>query len=643
MSRDDLAARYRGMIARAEPLYRERVAHAARLRTSAVTIDSPDDTLDLAFEWSKVNLDEQRVCNPDLGCGPVAGWAASGQSLRPGFGWFFGGDASINSLAMSSAGMHDAVAEGLRFFAKYQRADGKITHEISQAAGQLPWFTDFPYTYYHADTTPYWIAAVWQHWRATGDTALIGELWPALTKAWRWCLTTETDEDGIIENTTGGLGAIEVGAIGESIHQDVYLAAVWILATDAMRELASARGDTALAAEAATLRERAGRTLNEKYWIEAAGHHAFGLLASGRTNDALTVWPAMAAAFGQLDRARANLTLTALGSHRLASDWGARMLADDHALYEPLHYNMGAVWPFVTGFVALGHYRYDRPWAGYPLVDAMAQLTFDFARGRHAELLSGAFYRPLDTAVPHQFFASSMLATPLLRGLVGWSADAPRHAARLAPQLPPSWGQLEVKRLSVGDSRLDVRIVQGAGTVTTTLVATGTPITLDYLPSLPAGARDVSTVITGGVRGQSVKNAMKQDVTPSVTTGEAGGQSVKNAMKKDVTPFVVGRQPVTVTTTWRGGYGVEPPVSPLVVGQRSRGLRVLDVVAGDCTVRIELEGMAGTTAELIVHGARPASVDGGAILDWPGPRGRIAVTFPPGPGTARRSLTLHER
>ena len=621
-SRDELFARYQAMIARAESLYRARVAHAAQLRTSAVAIDSPDDRLDLAFEWAKVNLDEQRVCNPDLGCGPVAGWAPSGQSLRPGFGWFFGGDAAINSLAMSSAGMHDLVAEGLRFFAKYQRADGKITHEISQSAGQLPWFTEFPYTYYHADTTPYWIAAVWQHWRATGDTALLDELWPALKKAWAWCLTTETDGDGIIENTTGGLGAIEVGAIGESIHQDVYLAAVWILAIDAMRELASARGESALAGQAATLREQAGRTLNEKYWIEGAGHHAFGLLASGKTNDALTVWPATAAAFGEFDRARANQTLAALASHRLTADWGARMLADDHPLYEPLHYNMGAVWPFVTGFVALGHYRYERPWAGYPLVDAMAQLTFNFARGRHAELLSGAFYRPLDTAVPHQFFATSMLATPLLRGLVGWTADAPRHAARLAPQLPPAWDHLDVRRLSVGDSRLDVRIVQAAGTVTTTLAASGPPITLEYVPSLPAGARDVTTAVVEGGR----------------------GQVLKNAIKKDVTPLVVGAVPVTVTTTWRGGYAIDPPVATLEVGQRSSGVRVLDVVAGDRTVRIDVEGMSGTSVEIGVHGERPVSVDEGEVVEWAGTRGRVKVTFAAGASaTARRTVTLHAR
>lgn len=628
MPRDEAAAAYRGLIADAEPLYRARVAHAARLREETATIDSPDDGFDRAFEWAKVNLDEQRVCNPDLGCGPVAGWGPSGQSTRPGFGWFFGGDAAINSLAMTSAGMARSVAEGLRFFAKYQRADGKITHEISQAAGQLPWFETFPYTYYHADTTPYWIAAVWQHWRATADAALLDELWPAVRKAWAWCLTTETDGDGLIENTTGGLGAIEVGAIGERIHQDIYLASVWLLATEAIAEMASARGDAALAAEAAAIGERGRRTLNDRYWIEAAGHHAFGLLSSGQVNDALTVWPATAAAFGLLDEARAQRTLAALASRRLTVDWGSRMLADDHPLYEPLHYNMGAVWPFVTGFVALGHYRYGRWWAGQPLVEALAQLTFDFARGRHAELLSGAFYRPLDAAVPHQFFASSMLVSPVLRGMVGWTPDAPRGRAVLAPQLPPSWERLQVSSLRVGESRVTARFSRTATSLTTTLVATGPPIEITLAPGLPAGARDVRTSVIGARAAAS---------SPATTP-------IPQSLRTATVSVRLTETPVIVTVSWRGGYAIEAPPVRLAVGQRSVGARILDVSAASGAVRVEVEAPSGSTTDLVVHGARPASVEGGELVAWSGDTGRIRVVIPTdGPASARRTIVLRER
>ena len=451
--REETIARYHALLGRVEAVYRERVAHAEALRERATSVVTPDARLNRAMEWAKVNLDEQLVCNPDLGCGLVAGWGPSGKGARPGFGWFFGGDAAINSLAMSSTGLHEQVAHGLRFLAKYQRDDGKITHEIAQSAGRIPWFTEFPYAYYHADTTPWWIVSVWRYVRATDDRRLLTELWPNVRKAFAWGRGHDSDGDGLIENTTAGLGAIEVGAIGENMHQDVFLAAVWVEALSALTELAPLAGDDTVAREAAAWHARARTSLDERYWIESAGRHAFGLLRSGGTNDALTVWPATATAFGLLAADRAGRTLAQIAGPGLTTDWGVRMLDRRHRLYDPAHYNMGAVWPFVTGFAAWGHYNYDRPWAGWPLIDAVSQMTFDWARGRHPELFSGQYYRPLDEAVPQQFFATAMLLTPLTRGLLGWDANAPGHHARLAPALPPHWPRVEVRRLRVGETR----------------------------------------------------------------------------------------------------------------------------------------------------------------------------------------------
>ncbi|MEJ2239853.1 MAG: GH116 family glycosyl hydrolase [Gemmatimonadales bacterium] len=246
-SRDSVTKLWGKLVREAEALYRQRLEHVNELMKNSVSIDTPDDILDLAFAWSKVNLDDAFVCNPDLGCGLVAGWGPSGSGTRPGFGWFFGGDAAINSFAMDATGQWQEVARGLEFLARYQRDDGKIPHEISQAAGRLPWFDGtFPYTYYHADTTPYWIVAVWRYWRASGDDRSLDSLWPAVLQAYSWCLTRDSDDDGIIENGPNNLGAIEIGELGVGMHQDIYLAAVWIEALEAMQEMALAAGDEQL-------------------------------------------------------------------------------------------------------------------------------------------------------------------------------------------------------------------------------------------------------------------------------------------------------------------------------------------------------------------------------------------------------------
>jgi len=599
--REQIAAAYRRMLSRAAELYGARRRHAEALREGGLRIDTPEDRLDLALEWAKVNLDEQRVCNPDLGCGLVAGWGPSGDGARPGFGWFFGGDAAINSLAMAATGQWAEAAEGLRFLAKYQRADGKIPHEVSQAAGVVPWFQEYPYPYYHADTTPFWLLALWRQWRASGDRALLDGLWPAAQKAWAWCLPHDTDGDGIIENTTGGLGAIEVGSIGEDIHQDVYLAAVWTRAAGALAEMAAARGEGDLAVRARALEVKARGSIESRYWIEGAGHHAFGVLRSGRTNDTLTVWPATAAAFGLLEPAHARRTLSALSTHALTADWGARMLTTASPLYDPTHYNMGAVWPFVTGFAALGHYQYARPWAGYPLVDALSRQAFDWARGRHPELLSGAYYRPLDTAVPHQFFATSMLASSIAYGLFGWEPDAPAGRARLAPQLPPGWEAARVRGLRVGRSRLDVAIEQGPGRLALRLEPRDAPFSLDVRPSWPAGARERALFVDG-------------------TRAEAGeGSGAVVALD--------GRARV-VEARWTGGLAVEAPLAPLDPGQGDRGVRVLDFEATPEGWRLVVEGPAGGSATVRLHGEAPASAQG-ASLRAEGARTEATVSFPP--------------
>ncbi len=619
MPRDSTLALYRRLITGGERLYRERRAYDSTLLAETATLETPDQRLNLAFQWSKVDLDEQTVCNPDLGCGLVAGWGPSGKSTRPGFGWFFGGDAAINSFAMDGTGQWAPVAQGLRFLAKYQRADGKIPHEISQAAGRIPWFTDFPYAYYHADTTPFWLVAVWRYWRASGDGALVRDLWPAIRKAYAWCLTTETDGDGIIENTTGGLGAIEVGALGEDIHEDVYLAGVWIESLRAVTELARAMSEDSLSAGATALREKALATLNEKYWREADGYYAFGILRSGRTNDNLTMWPATAQSFGLLRPDRAERMMARLASDVISTDWGARPLSSGSPLYDPMHYNNGAVWPFVTGFVSWGQYHARRPWSGYPLIDALSQMTFDWARGRHPELLSGAFYRPLDTAVPHQFFATSMLLSPVLRGLLGWEPDAAAGRARLAPQLPPSWDRVTVRHLRVGSSDLTARLERGSGRASVTLSASA-PLAVAYVQSLPAGARHARATLDG---------------KPVETRSERG-------MHDGTLSVLVraGATPQRLEITWTGGLEIEPPRNALTPGQASTGLRVLDFRAADAGWTLVVEGAAAGRYEIGLVGERVAQANGAEVARREGGMTTIAVTFPAGSSRQTKTITL---
>lgn len=573
MSRDSALALYRKLIApgAAEHEWKRRIAHEDSIRSTQLVLHSPQPALDRAVEYAKVNLDESFVCNPDLGCGVVAGYGLAGAaSDRPGFGWFFGGDAAINSFAMVGAGQGDLVRDGVfRFFAKYQRADGKITHEISQGAGWIDWFGKYPYAFFHGDTSPFWVLAFGEYWRQTADTALVRELWPNIKKAMAWSRATDTNGDGLMENPKAGAGALEVGDLQIGILSDVYLSGIWVSALDRFARMAEAMGEPALADSSRALRVKALRTMESRLWMPSLGQYAFALLQDGSVNENLTAWPATAMAFDVFDPDHGAQMAAQLASSEIMTDWGARPLAAKSKLFDPLHYNNGAVWPFVTGWVSLAEYRYHNPLAGKFALDAIARTGFDESRGRNPEVISGRLYRSLDTAVPQQFFASSMVLTPLIRGLLGLDVDAPAHKVVVAPHLPPDWDSVRVENVPVGRDRIDVAIHRTAGRIVADFSRHPGSITVPSLdivfsPALPLGA------------------------TSSVHTEKTPG---------DVHATVRGMlgDHLTLEVPYSGGWSIIPPVMPAEIGARSSAPRVLSERMTNGNYVVALEGLAGRT------------------------------------------------
>ena len=589
MPRDSARALYDRLLAPGEARrqWLRRVAHFDSIRTQTTRIVTPDTLLNRAVEWAKVNLDEAMVCNPDLGCGLVAGYGLSGgASDRPGFGWFFGGDASINSIAMGGVGERALVRDGVfRFFARYQRADGKITHEISQGAGKVDWFGQYPYAYYHGDTTPFWVLAFGEYWKQTADTALVRELWPNLRKAYAWSRKADSDGDGLMENTIAGAGALEVGDLQEGIVSDVYLSGVWIAALERFARMADAMQEPKLAAEARAIRARALETLERALWLPERGQYAFAILEGKQVNANLTAWPATALAFDELDPTHGAEMVARLASNEIMTDWGARPLSAKSPLFDPLHYNNGAVWPFVTGWVALAQYRYHNAHAGRFALDAIARTGFDEALGRNPEVISGRVYKPLDTAVPHQFFATSMVVTPLVRGLLGIEVDAPAGRVRVAPHLPAEWESVRVEHLAVGDARLTLQLVRTGRMLSLHVVREGiekgTPIAVDFDPALPLG-------VQGVVRGAD---------GAALETREHAGAVVAH----DVA--TLGDE-VQLGVRWDGGWEIAPPRAAPRIGDRSTAFRVLSERLVDGRYHVRTEGRAGTSYSMRVRAPR---------------------------------------
>jgi glycogen debranching enzyme len=629
MPRDTLNALYERLLSNAEGYYLERVEHARRIREEFASTETPDPSIDLALEWAKVNLDESLACNADLGCGMVAGYGPSGRGRRPGFGWFFGGDASINILGILPYGGFEVARAGIDFQRRYRRAsDGKMPHEVTQSAMRTreDWFEDFPYPYYHADTTPYWVVALWQYFLQTADTTFVQQNWQAVVDAYRWGLSADTDGDMIADNTGGGLGAVEVGAIGAGLHQDIYLAGVWVASLRATADLAVAMGDADLAREASDDFDTALRNLDREYYVEDGNLYAFGVLEGGLTNAAITVWPATALTFGLLDADHAQGNLDALASHQLLSDWGARMLSADNELFDPMQYNMGTVWGFVTGFASMALYNYNRSHGGFAALWANTRSTFYDALGRNPELQSGAYRRTLDTTVPHQFFATSMIPTPLFRGLFGLAADAPAGLLLFAPRLPADWESAAVRSYPVGSQRVDIEVdrlehvvvgeredaLRGSELQARFRLRERTSdLRVRFSPTLPPGSR----VVRATVNDQTVE--FEELRTPFATTVDFD--------------LSVGEYAASAAVFYEPGISVAPRRPRPDEGSRSQDVRIISYTYDESSevYRLRVEGRGGQTygIDLISPWSVPNEVTGGELSEAGSGRYMLYVRF----------------
>jgi glycogen debranching enzyme len=606
-ARDDVKKVYQDMAADPEKRYRRAVDHFEGLRRSTLSVRTPVPKLDLAFEWAKVALDGLIVDNPDLGRGLVAGLGSSGTGGRPGFGWFFGTDAYLNSLSFNSFGNTSASRDGLAFTQKWQRKDGKMAHELSQAAGYLRWWEDYPYGYIHGDTSPYYIIAMEDYVRATGDLAFLKASWPSLLKAYDWSTATDADGDGLMDNGKAGLGALEFGAL-TGIQTDIYLGAVWGRANQAMTALSGAMGDKAVAKKAGDLASRSARAWKEKFWDEANGQYSYAFDKDGKLVPELTPWSAVGLAWGLGDFERGLRTLARMNRADLTTDWGVRMLSSQSPLYEPLNYNYGACWPFLSGWVAAALFDFDYLPQGYQVLMANARHTFDNSLGSVMELYSGAQNIWPQEGVAHQGFSSTGVVLPLVRGLLGLDGNALDRKISFRPGFPADWPSVSISNGKVGQAQYSLEYTRAKDSVTLRIKSEkAAGFGFVFEPALGIG-----TEFLGATRNGSPIAVVVDD--------RAGAQAVRPGLTFPLT----GDD--TVELRFVPAPEVIPPDVRTMTGDLSRGLRIVGSALDGRDLRVKLEGSAGETYTLeILNGDRVESVTGGEF------DGRnLKIAFPAG-------------
>ncbi len=453
-----------------------------------------------------------------------------------------------------------------------------------------------------------------------------------MRSAFAYCRASDEDGDGLMDNTRAGLAAVETGTLRRAdVLTDVFLAAAWTEAAAATAELAALAGDERSAAAAAAAHASARAALNERFLDDAGRRILFALLRDGGGRAEPTVWPAFGLWRGVFDpdRSAATATLDLLAGSGVGADWGARMLSRESGLYDPLSYNNGAVWPFLSGFATLALYEQGRPEAAFAYLAGTAELTFLGDRGFVPELLSGDRLRAIDAAVPHQLFATTGLVAGVLRGLFGLRVEqdlldgeataAGRWILRLAPRLPAGWDGMSVRDLRWGDTRLALALQRQQGldsdTMTVRLRSQGAAAPIRLELALPPGAEVASSDASWGDR-------------PTVRVVGDGRGGALVLVRAVVAP---GEQ--TLTVRYHGGVTLRPLQEPLRTGERSQRLRVLETRYADGVYSARVQGRAGRSYRVELDTPlQVAAVSGARALAHEGRVHLLEVTFPTGTG-----------
>ena len=458
---------YKNLLSNIESLYKKNYEYYQNLRNSTVKVITPDEKLNLAFEYGKVTLNNLMVDNAVLGKGLVAGYGLSGGGGRPGFAWYFGGDAFINSLAMNSYGDYSTVRDALEFTQKWQRQEnfpirkknptdkvidvGKMAHELSQSDGLIDWWNDYHFGYNHADTSPWYLVAIGDYFRKTGDIEFIKKSWKSIVQAYKWSLSKDSNGDGLMDLKGAGLGVLEFGSLVK-IFNDNYTQSLWTQGIKEVNLMAKHTGDKEIETETEKLFPKAQQALEKIFWIDDLGFYSFGAAEDGKQVRDKNIYSSASILFGLMNNERSVSTIKKFNESDMVTDWGVRNLSNRSSLYEPANYNYGTIWPFTSYFIGAAQFYTHFNLQGLETVRKTAQHAFDYGIGIVPEVFSGDINTKLGEAYHDQGFSVSGYIFPMVNGLIGLEVDALNNKITFAPKLPADWKFLKVNNIRIGNT-----------------------------------------------------------------------------------------------------------------------------------------------------------------------------------------------
>ena len=368
-----------------------------------------------------------------------------------------------------------AAWQGVRDDAWREEEPGKILHELRR--GEMTRAGEAPHSPYFGtiDATPLFIMLLAEVWRWTGDEAFLDELYPNAERALSWIQRRLEEGGGFLrykrlhsrglenqgwKDSRDGVSFPD-GRIAQPPIALIEVQGYVVAALDAMGRLRRRRGDVRggaiLHKQAADLRKK----IDEAFWVEESRFFALALDADGRRVETIASNAGHLGFCGAyVNGARANRVAEVLLSDAMHSGWGIRTAGRGQAVYNPLSYHNGSVWPHDNALCAMGMAMTGHSDGAQAVLESLYAASLHFRDLRLPELFCGMARGEGDFLVHYpvscspQAWASGSLFL-LLQASLGLRANAPMNRLVIRnPRLPEFLSRLDLENLPVGPNKV---------------------------------------------------------------------------------------------------------------------------------------------------------------------------------------------
>lgn len=541
---------------------------------SAVTVETPDSAFNDAFRWAQISSAQFIADTPGLGTGLFAGYSSSRRgwggnhrvSGRPGYAWYFGRDSEWAAFAFADMGDFKTVRDCIDLLIRFQSPDGKIFHELTTSG----------ITHYDAsDSTPLFIRLVARYLRQSGDLDFVRERYDAVRLAMNYCLSTDRDGDGLIENSNVGHGWLEGGGNLWGFRTEFYLAGLWKATLDDAAYLASSTGHQSTAMIWRKASRKAAKSL-EEFWNSEKGWYNYAKNSDGSYQDEFLVLTAVPTFLGVLDQGRAHTMARNYVGPLISTDWGARTIFETSDATGGGAYHPRNVWPLFSGWKSLAEYREGFFDQGFATLYGSLMTYKSFSSGHIAEVINADAYRN-NGITQHQCWSETMTIMPFIEGALGFQTDALKNTFSLAPRLPLNWNSFKLDGLRVKNDRIALDMNREADKTVWTING-GDGLKCHFEPSFAPGTEISFIRINGN------KIDFKKDTSTVYTVA--------------VLEFILENEETIVEIETHGGAGVLPIYVPAVKGARSSGFRLIEQSIASGVLTVTVSGRPGSEHKL---------------------------------------------